>query len=290
MVTVCGEALIDFLPRGDCYLPRPGGSPCNVAVGVARLGQASAFLGGLSTDALGQMLQAHFADNGVDTSGVTMVDLATPLALVEPGEESSYRFYFEQTAAFSIDLKNLPATLPAGPLHFGSLSLVVEPAARAWLELARREASRVITLDPNPRAVGFSELAWRRRLEEFLELASVIKVSQADLDFFYFGSDPEEMLRIWSCEKLVFLTLGGLGAKVFYQDWEFYAPAPRVQVVDTVGAGDAFMSAILAWLAERGGLADLEAGELEMVLARAVRAGALTCTRAGAEPPWASEL
>lgn len=290
MVTVCGEALIDFLPRGGCYVPRPGGSPCNVAVGVARLGQPSSFLGGLSSDPFGQVLRKHLGDNGVVTTWAMTVDLATPLALVEPGEDAGYRFYFEQTAAFNFNPADLPKPLPAGPLHFGSLSLVVEPAVSYWLELARRELARIITIDPNPRTMAISSVLWRQRFEDFLELASVIKISQADLEFLYPSRDPESLLRTWARDKTVFLTLGGAGGKLFHRDWQFFVPAPRVQVVDTVGAGDAFMASVLAWLAQRGELYGLEASELEAVLARAVRAGALACTRAGAEPPWASEL
>ncbi len=305
MLIVAGEALIDMTPLAHqgrtVYAPHPGGSPYNVAIGAGRLGTPTQFLGCFSQDAFGQLLRQHLAASGVGLDYVRERTNLTTLALVSPSASGElFSFYCENTADRMLYPQDLPPTLPPeAALHFGSYSLVLEPAASTLELLMRREARRrLISLDPNVRPFLIPDKeAYLERLLGWLELADLVKVSQADLAWLYPRESPEEIALEWQKQgpALVVVTLGGQGALALGPAGLVRVAAPAVAVVDTVGAGDAFMSGTLSWLWRAGlwsrsALEQLSAESLEALLHFAARVAALTCTRPGADPPWQAEL
>ena len=299
MILVAGEALVDLTPArcGDAvgYLPRPGGSPYNVAIGLGRLDVPVAFLGRLSTDAFGRLLRDHLEDSQVSLSYLLDAEEATTLAFVHlGGEEPEYAFYTEGTAGRVLLPEHLPVIPDGAALHFGSFSLALEPGASTLEGLMRRESRRrLLSLDPNVRpGLVTDREAYLRRLEGMVRLADLVKVSRADLAWLYPQQAPEAVASQWLGlgPALVLVTLGKDGSAAFGAAARAGAATPPVTVVDTVGAGDAFTSAALAHLhrhdaLHRSGLEALGAAELETLLAYANGIAAETCTRPGADPP-----
>ncbi len=302
MIAVCGEALIDMTPAGEAFLPRPGGSPYNVAVGLGRLGTAAGFLGRISTDPFGAALVRRLTENGVDTSLCVRGPEPTTLAFIlpRPGGGETYSFYAEGSADRLLQLQDLPPLLPdVEALHFGSFSLVLEPGGTALRALLEREAGRrLITLDPNVRpSLGPPRDVYRPLLERLVAHADLVKVSDLDADWIYPGEPVQAVAGRWLRlgAALVVVTRGPGGSWASTQTAAAAAPVHPVPVVDTVGAGDAFTSGLLAWLAShrrlhRQALLGLDAEALTDALGFAALVSALTCTRAGAEPPTSSEV
>jgi fructokinase len=307
MLAVCGEALVDMLPAacagGRGFVPRPGGSPCNVAVGLARLDVPATFVGRVSTDPLGRLIRRHLASNGVDLRHVSEGPELTTLGFVHDpdGADVQYTFYAENSADRNLTVADLPETL--GPeveaLHFGSISLVLEPAASAFAALMRRErGARLICLDPNVRPLLIERPAeYRARLETLVAMADLVKLSVADSGWLYPGTPVDVVAERWRAlgPALVLVTLGPNGSTAHGAGGAASAPAVPVAVVDTVGAGDAFSAASLAWLHRHGrldgpALAAMGEPELASLLRYANLASALTCARAGADPPRLQEL
>jgi fructokinase len=308
MILVCGEALVDLVPAScggeSGYLARAGGSPYNVAVGLGRLGVPVGFFGRVSDDPFGQMLRDRLVASNVATTFLRTGPEPTTLAVVhlEPGEEPQFAFYGEGTADRTLLPADLPPTFPdsVAALHFGSISLVREPAASTFEMCMRREhdLGRVISLDPNvrPSLVGDGD-AYRRRLSVWLSTADIVKVSRADLAWLYPGQAPEDVARLWLGlgPALVVVSKGRDGAAAYGASSTASAAAIPVEVADTVGGGDAFTSGLLARLSElnlldRRTLANLTGPILADCLEQANRVAALTCRRTGAEPPTRSEL
>ncbi|GEM82535.1 carbohydrate kinase family protein [Meiothermus hypogaeus] len=305
MLIVAGEALIDMTPTAHhgatAYVPHPGGSPYNVAMGAGRLGTPTAFLGRISRDAFGQLLRRHLAESKVSLEYVKEGQELTTLALVTPSESGEFfSFYCENTADRLLYPEDLPTTLPPqAALHFGSYSLVLEPGASSLERLMRREARRrLITLDPNVRPFLIpNREAYLERLSGWLEQVDLVKVSQADLEWLYPGESLESVAQAWQKQGPVWVivTRGGQGAFAVRDKEIIRVQAPQVQVVDTVGAGDAFMSGTLSWLWQSGvwaraALESLSSEQITALLHFAARVAAITCTRAGANPPWRDEL
>lgn len=305
MMVVAGEALIDLKAlnqRGQLlYSPHPGGSPYNVALGLGRLGVPVAFLGRFSTDAFGQLLKAHLKRSRVDLRYTVEGPELTTLALVTPGAQGeSFAFYCQNTADTLLRVEDLPEELPQGAwLHLGSISLLLRPTADTLEALLERETGRrPISLDPNVRPFLIPDKsAYEERLRGWLGRVDLVKVSQADLAWLYPGQGPLEVARAWLRlgPALVVVTLGAEGALALLDGKEVRVEAPRVEVVDTVGAGDAFMAGLLAGLyragvASRPALLELDLEQLSRLLAFAAKVAALTCTRAGADPPWQEEV
>jgi fructokinase len=307
MIVVCGEALVDMVPAQcggeQSYVPRPGGSPYNVSIGLARLGAPTAYLGRLSTDVFGRLLRGHLERNGVDMRYVGSGAEHTTLAFVHAGEgqDVEYEFYLENSVDRNLAPRDLPTALApkVEALHFGSFSLALEPGASTLEGLMKSEhGKRVITLDPNvrQRIVG-DRASYRRRLEGWVAAADLVKASAADLSWLYPEQAPDRVAGTWleSGPALVVVTLGGEGSAAFGRRASASAQAPRVEVADTVGAGDSFMSGAVAWLHHHGRLDAqqldaMDGAQLEDMLRYANRASAFTCTRAGADPPTESEL
>jgi fructokinase len=306
MILCCGEALIDMLPRetaaGEAaFAPHPGGAVFNTAIALGRLGAPAGLLAGLSTDLFGQRLAAALAASGVSAALCPRSARPTTLAFVElAGGQARYAFYDENTAGRMLAAADLPA-LDEGvqALFFGGISLVAEPCGTTYEALAAREAGRrTVMLDPNIRP-GFiaDEGAYRARLARMIALADIVKVSDEDLRWIAGPGETGALARglLAQGPRIVCVTEGARGATVWTAAGAVQAPAPRVAVVDTVGAGDTFNAGFLAALHAAGalgrsGLAAAGPEMLRKAVSLGVRAAAVTVSRAGADPPWASEL
>lgn len=302
VIVVCGEALMDFVPIGDGrQRATPGGGPFNTARALGRLGVPTTFLGHLSTDTYGKQLADLLVADRVDLSLTSVGPEPTTLAIADVDADglTSYRFVVEGTSAPNLTPSMLPPSLGPddGALHVGSLGLVLEPMASTIVQLLQRErGQRLLMLDPNIRPVALTAAdAYRSRLDAIIAQSTIVKASDEDLAWLY----PELSLEaamdriLASGVRLVVATLGAEGAWGASDDIRIRVPAPAVDVVDTIGAGDAFGAALLAWLQDHGTLrpdVSLDAEELRSALEFACLAASLTCSRAGAEPPWKTEL
>jgi len=308
MIVVCGEALFDVFAAGETRTgftldAAVGGSPFNVAVGLARLQQPVAFLGTLSNGFAGVRLLRALQAEGVDVRAVARSDAATTLGLVGLDEKGvpSYAFYGEGCADRLLSLDDL-ARMPADPaaITFGSFTTVVEPIASTLRALVERERGRaLIVYDPNVRLNVEPALArWIAQLEWMLPRTDLLKISDEDLGLLLPGTSPEALAQraLAAGARLVVVTRGAEGAIGWSASGaSAEVPTVPVQVVDTVGAGDTFQAALLTWLVERGrldraGLAGLDAPALRDALGFAARAAAITCSRRGADMPRRAEL
>ena len=309
MYLVCGEALFDFFCNPTernselNFQALAGGSPFNVAIGLRRLGIDSALFGGISTDFLGQRLRQVLREEGVSDRYLVASDAPTTLAMVALDSKGSaqYQFRGDGCADRQLRQEHLPALeTEVSGLHVGSYSLVVEPIASTLLDLVQREAAtRLITLDPNVRLNPAPDIErWRQRIESFAAQAHLIKVSEEDLGLLYPGKEPLACVESWLSERcqVVFVTHGSAGASVFSrQHGHWQVPAQEVLTRDTVGAGDTFQAAIIAYLVQHGldspaAVAGLTREHLDSMLEFAVRAAALTCSRVGPQLPYRHEL
>jgi fructokinase len=302
-ILVGGEALYDLVARDESTIAaHPGGGPFNTARTIARLEQPVAYLGRLSTDRFGRQLERLLADEGVDLGPVVRTDEPTTLALAEVDEQgaASYRFYAEGTASAGLTPHDALASLPPGPvdvLHVGTLGLTFQPVADALEAVVERLADgAVVAVDPNVRPGAIAdEAAYRARLDRVLGRTHVVKASAEDLDWLEPGLDWRDAARALLARgpAAVLVTRGALGAVAITADGsETAVEAPAVQVVDTIGAGDAFGGGFLAWWRSHGlGAAELHDHDRVVEGARfAVRVAALTCARPGASPPRLAEL
>ncbi|MFC9326063.1 PfkB family carbohydrate kinase [Kitasatospora sp. NPDC057015] len=296
---VIGECVADIVRTpGRADVPHPGGSPANVAYGLARLGRPATLLTQLGEDAAGGLIGARLRDAGVRVLTDRQPGVRTPTAVVTLDGEgrASYAFDFEWTLR--------PVGLPDQPahVHLGSVAAVREPGAATVLALAERlRPGASVSYDPNIRP----ELSGGRtqalaRVEHCVGLSDLVKASDEDVAWLYPGEPVGRVAARWLAlgPGVVVVTGGGDGAVAFTASAKVAVDAVRTTVVDTVGAGDAFMSAALDALAARSllgaagraALADLDAATLAEVLRHAALAAAVTVSRAGANPPAAAEL
>jgi fructokinase len=306
LFTAIGEILIDFTPineRGATvgFRMHPGGSPLNVAVGLARLGARVEFAGKVSTDFFGRFLAAHLKHEGVGTRFLSHSDAPSTLAFVtlEDGDPA-FSFHREGAADTLLLPRDLPEEIAQTQfLHFGSISLMNEPTAGTITGLVEQLRSRaILSFDPNIRPGLISD---RRRYRELLarlfQSADIVKISATDLRWFDPDHSPEGAAGalMEMGPALVAVTQGPRGAYARWHAGEVRVPARAVEVVDTVGAGDAFTSGLLFALVERGvtsraGLQEMRTDVLEAGLRFATASAAVTCTRAGADPPRRDEV
>jgi fructokinase len=304
MILISGEALVDLIPdrvRDGAYDAVLGGSPYNVAIGLGRLGAPTAFVSRISQDANGEAFAAALAAAGIDLSFIARVAEPTTLAFVMRGTAETgarYSFYLDST---SFDGPwPFPRQWPVRGrhLHVGSISALDarhgESVVAALIE-ARRHATT--SFDPNIRPLVTPDRAKVTALvERQLALASFVKASDEDLRWLYPDRDPEESIADWARRgpRFAVVTRGPAGAVAFHQAARIEAQAPKIQVVDTVGAGDSFMSALIAAMDADGalGLAAVQpnAGNIARWLAFAATAAAITCTRKGSDPPSRAEV
>ena len=317
MIVCAGEALIDMVPyasaEGQAFLPRVGGSPCNTAVAAARLSAPAGFLGSVSADFFGRQIRARLAENGVSEDFVLECGAPTTLAVVGgvPGSAPEYMFYIDGTSAAMLDGDKLDALFGklalADCVVFGSISLLLEPSGSALSTLCSRLAALpdgpLVALDPNVRqAMVRDRTSYLTRLEALIARADIVKLSDEDCAYLYPDAAFEAALgRILDMgPRLVAGTGGPRGSVGLKRNADgtmtrVAAAALAVKVADTVGAGDTFPGALLAWMArnkllEREKLAELSESELAACLAFASCASGLVCTRRGSEPPFLSEL
>jgi fructokinase len=307
LLTAMGEILIDFLPivaDGETtgFKMHPGGAPFNVAVGLARLGQPTAFAGKIATDFFGHFLQAHVEREGIDTRFLLPTPAQSTLAFAAlEGGEAAYAFYGEGTADTRLTAEEVPAALfeETAILHCGSISLLRGATPQAVLATVERLKGRaLISFDPNLRpGLVRDEAGYRAVLDRLFALADVVKLSAMDVGWLAPGravGDVAADLQAGGA-GLVAVTQGGAGVLVLRGDDRLMVPAFRVPVVDTVGAGDAFSAGLLAGLAQHGvtsraALDALYIDDLVATLRFAAAVAALTCARAGADPPRRAEV
>ena len=306
MIVCCGEALIDMLPRtlpddSGVLLPATGGAVYNTAIALGRLGVPTGFFSGLSTDMFGRQLEADLLGSGVDSSYCARSARPTTLAFVElTNGNASYTFYDEETAGRMLSTDDLPHFDHAvEALHFGAISLIPEPCGGTYEALLERESgSRVISFDPNIRANFIADTeAHRARMRRMIAGSDIVKVSDEDLAWIEPEKDAESAIGSWinAGTSVVVMTLGSDGARAITAGGEIHVPAQRLDVVDTVGAGDSFDAGILAGLRTQGllsksALRTVGPDALRQPLELAAHVAAFVVARAGANPPWKREL
>jgi fructokinase len=306
MILCCGEALIDMLPRETVlgekgFAPYAGGAIFNTAIALGRLGQPTAFFTGLSDDMMGDILRDTLARSNVDYSLAATASRPTTIAFVKlVNGQATYAFYDEGTAGRMLSESDLPVLGDdCEAIHFGAISLIPEPCGGTYEALMAREfRSRVISFDPNIRP-GFIKDKQKHhdRVARMAAMSDIIKFSDEDLDWFGMDGDHDTLATYWLDQgaKLVVLTRGADGATGYTRGFKVSVPSERVTVVDTVGAGDTFDAGILASLKmqdllTKDKVATLDEASVRTALQLGAKAAAVTVSRAGANPPFASEI
>ena len=307
MLISCGDALIDFVPTRnadgrEAVMPAVGGSCLNVAIGMARLGAPTGFLGGISTDMFGRMIAGHAAASHVELGLATRSDHQTTLAFVQiVAGESHYAFYDAETATRNWTYRR--GSIPFDTvevLHVGSTTLVNDQgAAETKALIGDARALSTISFDPNCRPnLVKDKPAYLARMAEFAATADLIKMSDVDFAYLY-GDEPYQQranAMLGQGTSLVVITRGNNGAIAWHaKAGHVEVSAPNIEVADTIGAGDSFQAALLFALHRQGRLArqqlkDISADELRRALSFAANCAGLTCTRPGADPPWSHEI
>jgi fructokinase len=302
MVTILGEALIDLVRRGSETRAHPGGSPFNVAIGVARLGHPVDFIGRVGSDDYGRLLLDTLRTEGV-TAVLPPDDLPTSVADAQIDDDGAAAYDFRLHWSLPSLAAEAPGVLARSTLvHTGSIASVLEPGAaevRRFVEAAR--SSSTIAFDPNCRpSITPDPEAVRGLVEQYVDMADVVKASDEDLAWLYPGTDPLDAARTWLGRgpAVVVVTRGGSGPWAISAQGECAVEPPRVTVADTVGAGDSFMAAIISGLLDRGldgaasrdALRTLSLEDLRALLTECAAAAAVTVSRHGAQPPRREEL
>ncbi|MFI1658660.1 carbohydrate kinase [Streptomyces sp. NPDC020472] len=290
---VIGECVADIVRGADgTERIHPGGSPANVAHGLGRLGRDVTLLTQLADDPAGRLIADHLKGAGVRIE-VGGVPARTPSAVVALDARGQATYGFDIT--WTLETGGLLVERPAH-VHIGSIAAVTAPGADAVLAEAERfRGAATVSYDPNVRPALMGDHAGAlARVERCVALSDLVKASDEDLDWLYPGEDPREVAVRWLGlgPAVVLVTRGAAGSLALTRRASVFAEAPAVAVVDTVGAGDSFMSAVLDTLAgaEREILAGLGAEHLTRLLRRATAAAAVTVSRAGARPPDRAEL
>lgn len=310
MFLVCGEALFDVfttevVDQAAFEVPlsaRVGGSPLNVAVGLARLGCPVAMLTGLSTDFLGERLLASLQSEGVNTELIVRKQAPTTLGFVQQDAAGvpSYAFYGNGAADRLLTLDDIRVDLEGtAVIHFGSYSIVAQPTADSYFALAQQHSGkRLLSLDPNVRLnVEPKHEVWRQRIAELLPLVDLVKVSDEDLHLLYPDQRPEAVVENWLTQgpRLIALTRGGKGASLWSHQAQVDVSGRPVKVIDTVGAGDTFQASLLDAVVDlKNSTAvwseQLNSDTLFKIGHTAVVAAAITCSRRGANLPTRAEV
>ena len=285
--------LIDILPSG----PVVGGGPANTAKALARLGHDVHFIDGISTDAYGQSARAELVRDGVKLDLALASDKPTCTATVtlDAAGGASYEFLIDGTATFDFAPSWLPDPYRYQPqvLHIGTLVTMIEPGASALYDWAMQVAEFApIVFDPNIRpSVQPDRDLYEAAVEKWAALSAVIKVSDDDLAWLFPGQSIDDVANHWINDGafLVVVTRGADGLVGYTSDGRVEVPGVKVDVVDTVGAGDTVGAVLVEAIVEKG-LTNLTGDNLKATLARAAKAAAITCSRSGAKPPTKLEI
>ena len=299
-VWVCGEALIDLIPvtpGSDQRQVIPGGGPANTAHALARLDITTEFIGGLSDDQYGQRMRSEFIAGRVGLTFTPEHQLPTCLAIVSIDLDggATYEFKIDGTATFAFATENLPdpKVIQHEAIYIGTLATIIEPGAsilKDWVIQAKGYAP--IIYDPNIRSSVISDRSrYQEVVKEWVVLSNVVKASEDDLAWLYPEADPLEIARSWVSQgvQIVVVTKGENGIIGVTDNQEVSIPGVKVDVIDTVGAGDTVGAVIVEALVEFG-LEKLTSELLSHTLHRAALAAAITCSLAGANPPTKAEL
>ena len=303
---ITGEALIDFVPRANengetAFIPKPGGSPYNVALAAARMGCETFFLGNFSNDFFGDHLLNHLQSNNINCSLIERSDLPTTLAFVSYEDwEPRYAFFNKNSTNINLNpVLERNKVSPGSFLHVGSISLIEPPASDRILNLASKLADKVvITIDPNVRANLIDDQEkWLRDINYLFGLASIIKLSNKDLEFIAPDLAPEEFANdlLDQKDRMIIITAGEMGCSLFTRNNRIIQKVPKVKVKDTVGAGDTLMGTILSWLIKNGistrtMIQNLDKHHLAEMLEYCTIAASINCTRSGCNPPYPEEI
>ncbi|MDJ0320925.1 carbohydrate kinase [Pseudarthrobacter sp. PS3-L1] len=306
MLTVIGEALVDVVQRTTGIAAHVGGSPLNVAVGLARLDHPVQFVGRYGRDAYGDSVAAHVkASSVLLPQGPDDHPTSVATALIDDDGAASYTFdllWELPGLATRLDFMLQGTTL----LHTGSIATMLEPGASdVFSAVMQARPLATISYDPNCRPSIINDVEYARdQAEKFARLADVIKASDEDLQWLYPGEDPLDAARHWLTlggeegPAFVVVTRGAEGPWAVSAAGETQIAAPRTDVADTVGAGDSFMAALLSGVVDRGldgvqnraALRSLPLADLTELLGHAATAAAITVSRPGANPPSRGEL
>jgi len=291
---VIGEALIDIVERdGSVTGEHVGGSPLNVAVGLARLGRGADFLTHIGDDQRGRRIVEYVKQSGVQLVSGSMTAERTPTALATLDANGSAQYVFD----IDWQLSGTPEVPPPLVAHTGSIATVLEPGCRATAALIDTyRPSATVTFDPNvrPALIEDGDIA-RGRIDRWIERCDVVKASDEDMRWIDPNRSPEQIAKTWLAlgPSIVAVTMGEAGAFAMCAAGTVRVPALRVNVVDTVGAGDAFMSGLIDALwslgllgaERRPHLARIDVDALTGVVQTAALSAALTVARAGADLP-----
>ncbi|TIC88947.1 carbohydrate kinase [Nocardioides sp. GY 10113] len=304
-VLVVGEALVDVVHAVDgTRATHPGGSPANVALGLGRLGRSATLVTWLGDDEEGALVRRHLRENRVRVADGGGLAERTTRAIATLDHAGAASYTFDLSWRLPPGAAEPGAVVPgAVHVHTGSIATTVAPGADEVLALLRRHGlAETISYDPNLRpAVMGTPGAVRHRVEELVSLSDLVKVSDEDLAWLRPDAAPEAVLEEWAGQgpSLVVLTRGAHGVRaVTAAGVVVELPSPTVDVVDTVGAGDSFMAALIDGLLvrdllgaeHRGALRGVAEGALTAVLERCAAVAAITVSRPGADPPWEREL
>jgi fructokinase len=296
-VWVCGEVLIDLIPDGTERKAVVGGGPANTAKALAKLGIATQFIDGISTDQYGQMALKELQQDGVLLDYVNSSEKPTALAIISLSNAgaATYEFVIAETATFDFSHTWLPDpfTLKPALLHIGTLVTAIEPAASILHEWASQVAELApVVFDPNirPAVMGKRDL-YVAAVEKWVAISACVKVSDDDLYWLYPDEKIESVVNRWLSDgvALVVVTYGAKGVIGYTSSEVVAVDAVKVEVVDTVGAGDTVGAVLVEAIIEKG-LSNLTGDLLRDALARAASAAAITCSRTGARPPSKMEL
>jgi fructokinase len=288
---VVGEALMDLIPvAGGDRVPMVGGGPANTAKAVARLGHATLFVGGISSDDYGRAVEKELLDSGVDLSLAYRGDLGTALAIATIDENglAKYDFELEGTTSFAFSRDWLPE-INVDVVHVGSVATLLEPGASELLMWLDRNSVPVV-FDPNVRpSIEGNKAKYRAAVERFVAVADIVKLSDDDLNWLYGESD---VIKEWLAAgvSLIVVTMGAAGLKAYGDGFIVEVPGAKIELVDSVGAGDSIGAVLVEGVLVHGFSEMLNVEILRKVLQRAVRAAGITCSRAGANPPRKEEL
>jgi fructokinase len=296
-VWVAGEVLIDLIPNGDQYFAVVGGGPANTAKALANLGVKTHLIDGISSDKYGQMAKAKLLSANVllDYAKYSTKPTCTAKVTLSKSGSASYEFVVEDTATFDFAASWLPDPQKIKPslLHIGTLATIIEPGASVLFKWAQSVAQVApIVFDPNIRpAVLGNRDEYVKKVEKWVAISSAVKVSDEDLNWLYPGKAINEIVNEWLevGVQLVVVTLSEQGITAFRKSEEISVDAVKVDVADTVGAGDT-VGAVLVEAIVDNGLDRLTGEVLKTMLNRAVKAAAITVSRTGANPPSKDEI